>query len=241
MTKSTIIYETIFIINKNIISKTTELVKSQVQISPLVDFFNYTSNVFTALAAVATLLAVAISLYAIYKTTNDSRKQILAHKIEEIYELVVSLSVIYGHLYEVYNYLEKSTREDFEVKARQNLATNFYKLNLELKEKFDIEDLIKKTIRLNVLANTYLNGNIKFDVIGYSQLFTAILYILKYEELKMREPEFKEPLPTSANLFHLSENINQELVKVIGFSAENRGYINYRNTIFKEKIHPKKD
>jgi len=240
MTKTNIIHDTIVVVHKDTIVKTFELVsKPHVQVSPFVDFFNSTGNVFTALSAVATLLAIIISLYAIYKATNDNSKQILAHKIEEIYELVVALSLTYGYLFEVYNYLEKSIKEDVEAKGRQNLVKNFYKLNIELKEKFDIEDLLKKTMRLNILANTYLNGNIKFDVIGYSQLFVAILYILKYEDLKMREPEFKEPLPTSENLFKLSEDISQELVKVIGYGTENKGYITYRNTTFKEKIHPK--
>lgn len=238
MIKANIIHDSIVLVD-TMIKRLEQVSKLQVEISPVVDFFNSTINVFTAFATISALFSIVISLYAIYKTTNDSRKQILAHKIEEVYELVVALSITYGYLHEVYNYLEKSIGEDLEVKARQNLVKHFYKLNLELKEKFDIEDLLKKTMRLNVLANTYLKGSIKFDVIAYSQLFVAILYIIKYEDIKMREPEFKEPLPTANNLFNLSEDISEKLVKVIGYGTDNKGYIAYRNTTFKEKIHPK--
>lgn len=204
------------------------------------DYANRYSNVSNAITAMAAIIAIYVSLRAIRISTKDSRKQILAHKIEEIYELGEVLGLNYGRLYKVYTILENSEREGVEIKGRQNLLKHFYESNIELKTKVDIEDLLKKTMRLNILANTYLNGNIKYDVIGYSQLFIAIIYILKYEDLKLREPEFTEPLPKPNDLFNFSDDINNELVKVIGYGAINKGYIKYRNTIFKEKLYPKK-
>lgn len=203
------------------------------------DYANQYSNIFNAITAMAAVIAIYVSFRAIRISTKDSRKQILAHKIEEIYELVVALSVTYGQLYEVYIILEKAKNDKFNVETRERFFKNYALLQTNLKEKLNLEDLFNKTMRLNVLANTYLLGNIKYDVIGYSQIFNAIIYIIKYNDIKLRQPEFSEELPEPINLYNLSDEINDKLVSVIGYGTKTKGYINYRNTNFKAKIYPK--
>ncbi|MBF4492021.1 hypothetical protein IR010_05650 [Flavobacterium sp. MR2016-29] len=199
----------------------------------LIKFFNENSNGITAFAAIGALI---ISAMAIKRATNDNRKQVLAHKIEEIYELLVSLTAEYVSLYSVYKHLEASNNIELESKARFNLRAHFFDLNGKLKEKINLDDLIKKSRRLNILANTYLNGETKFDVICYSQILIAILFVLKYENIKQREPEFNEPLPNEDTMYNLSEGLTQKLIVEIGYGNVNKDFLTYRNTTFKDKI-----
>ncbi|WP_125720927.1 hypothetical protein [Flavobacterium ustbae] len=240
MSKGNVIHDTIILVKRDTIIKMVEIIKDQNKsVSPHVDFFNTYSNVFTGYGTIATFLAVVVAIIAIYRSTKDSRNQILANKVEEIYELVETLSSVYGHLFAVYIILENSSKKEIELKGRLFMEKEFREKLATLKETYDIEDFIKKSIRLNILANSYLKANVKYDVIGFSQLFIAILYILNYEDVKLRQPEFKDPLPKPANVFELTTSIVDQLRKIIGFSNKTKGYIHYRNNTFKSKIYPK--
>lgn len=195
-------------------------------------FDKYSSSI----AAFSAIGALYYAKRAIKRTTEDNRKQILVGKIEEIFEIVVLLSVEYGHLYDAYILFEKSQSSEISLETRNAIGANFRSAMLKSNSEADSDELYKMTIRLNILANAYLTGDIKFQTIGYSQLFEALINVLKYRDLKTKEDEFPETLPTTENVFKLVNEMTRELVKAINLSSDNIGYKNYRETIFKQKL-----
>lgn len=195
-------------------------------------FDKYSSSI----AAFAAIGALVVARQAIKKTTEDNRKQILVGKIEEVYELVVLLSVEYSHLYDVYVLFEKSQSPNIPQETKKVIGENFRSAMLKSRSQADMDELYKMTIRLNILANAYLTDEVKFQVIGYSQLFEALINVLKTRDLKAKEEEFIEPLPTTESVFILVQEMTRDLVKVINLSGDNAGYKNYRETTFKTKL-----
>jgi len=198
-----------------------------------IEQLNKYSNAIAAFAAVGALF---VARTAIKKTTEDNRKQILVGKIEEVFEIVVLLSVEYGHLYDAYTLFEKSQSRSIPLETKTIISANFRSAMLKSNSEADSEELYKMTIRLNILANAYLTGDIKFQTIGYSQLFEAIINVLKYRDLKTKEEEFPEPLPTTEKVFEMVNKITRELVKGINISGDNIGYKTYRDSVFKKDL-----
>lgn len=188
------------------------------------------------ITAFAAISALFISIIAITRASKDSRKQLLVGKIEEIYELVVLLSVEYGHLYDTYVLLEKSKNSKIRFEDRNLLTASFQHSLKNSNAQVDMEKLYQMIIRLNVLSNAYLIGEIKYQVIGYSQLFEALRSVLKTRDLKAKEDEFSEPLPTTEKVFELIDQMTAQLVKVINLGSDNKEYLNYRETTFKQKL-----
>ena len=189
--------------------------------------------------AIAAFAAIGALIYArkeIKRTTEDNRKQILVGKFEEIYELVVILSMEYGHLYDAYILFEKSLSIEIPEETRKVIKENFRRAILKTNGKVEIENLLSLTIRLNVLANAYLTGEIKYQTICYSQLFEAIINVLNSRDLKVKEEEFPEILPTTEKVFELVNQMTAKLVKVINLGSDNKGYLEYRDTVFKSKL-----
>ncbi|KIO50942.1 hypothetical protein [Flavobacterium hibernum] len=202
----------------------------------IIDIFELVNKYSGAIAAFAAIGALIYARKAIKRTTEDNRKQILVGKFEEIYELVVLLSVEYGHLYDAYILFEKSLSTEIPEETRKAINENFRRAILKTNGKVEIEDLFTLTIRLNVLANAYLTGEIKFQIIGYSQLFEAIINVLKSRDLKVKEDEFPEILPTTEKVFELVNRMTARLVEVINLGSENKGYVEYRETVFKKQL-----
>lgn len=202
----------------------------------IIYLFKLSNKYSGAIAAFAAIGALIYARKAIKRTTEDNRKQILVGKFEEIYELVVLLSVEYGHLYDAYILFEKSENSEIPEETRKTIKENFRRAILKTNSKVEIESLFSMTIRLNVLANAYLTGEIKYQTIGYSQLFEAIINVLKSRDLKVKEEEFPEILPYTENVFDLVDQMTAKLVKVINLGSDNKGYLEYRNTVFKSKL-----
>lgn len=195
-------------------------------------FDKYSSSI----AAFAAIGALLYARKAIRSTTEDNRKQILVGKIEEIFEIVVLLSLEYGHLYDAYILFEKSQSSEISQDAKNAINQEFKTALLKSNSEADLDEIYKMGIRLNVLANAYLNGEVKFQTMGYSQIFEAIVIILKYRNLKSKEPEFPESLPITDNVFNLGQEISAKLIKAINLSSDNTRYIDYRQTVFKTKL-----
>jgi hypothetical protein len=211
------------------------MIPPNIKASSFIIFFDVYSNFFTAVASIGAIVAIFISIIAIRKASNDNRKQILIAKYEEIYQLIVCLSVEYIYLYDIYIILEKANSEVVPMSTRIHLNS----IKKELEESIGeiaLEDLYQKTIRLNVLANAYLIKDIKYDVISYSQLFASIIHVLKTGDLKAKENEFPEVLPVEEKVLEVTEDITMALVLEINLGTPNKGYRTYRDTKFKAKL-----
>jgi len=117
-----------------------------------------------------------VAIFAIFKTAKDSRHQLLVGKFEEIYELIVNLSIEYKILYDNYLDVQEETKKCLKLISK-DLSLEHIKDNIISLSDSTLEELYQKTIRLNVLSNAYVTKNLKYDVIGYSQLFSSSPYI----------------------------------------------------------------
>jgi hypothetical protein len=200
----------------------------------MIIFLKENSEVITALTAIGALL---ISTLAIIRATQDNRKQIIVGKIEEIYELIVYLIVEYKRLYELSILLEECGDENDK---NYTEAFSNYKIELKkLKEDIDLNDLFNKIIRLNVLSNSYLNKDLKLEVLAVGGLFECLIATLQLKNLTRKRLEYNEGFPTTENIRNLVGHVLTKLTNKISLGADNQGVKvskNYRETVFKQKL-----
>jgi|GEM_PF-2467806 len=245
MTKITIVHDTILIIQRDTITKLLKTVTEPKvpKLNEFIEHFNLYSNFYTALGTIFTFIAIAVSLYAINQSTKLTRKQVLVGKLEEICESINSLQMEYTNFYDMYTLLEKIQN------SSNNLVWLRTQLNQEL-QKIELDSYIYKLSRLNVLVNAYLGDKtnksktdkiseqkaLKFKTIGFIELYNALILVLKFQDLKMKEHNFIEPFPTTESISKLVKELNNSIISLMGYGGDSEGYILYRNTIFKEDL-----
>lgn len=128
------------------------------------------SIILDILTTVGTVGAVAIGMIAIYHSNKNSKREIKTDKLEEIFELIQSLSRYYGKFTELY-----SSLEDFRDIDKKNILTlsDYYKLRDKKLTSSDRQKIIADLSRLEVLAKCYtegslLNGILKYEDLNYS-------------------------------------------------------------------------
>jgi len=205
--------------------------------TPIIDFFSKYSDVFTAIASIGAVVAILISIVAIYKSSKDNRNQILIVKFEEIYQLIVCLSVEYKKLFEIYIEVEEHTKRIRSIDLSENLRLDSIRRNIKISITDNyLEELYQKTIRLNVLSNAYLTKDLKYDVIAYSQIFSSIIHVLKTGDVNAKINEYPEMLPLEEKVLHVTADITNNLILQINLGTPNIGYRLYRDNKFKAKL-----
>lgn len=148
------------------------------------------------LTAIGTLGAVAIGMAAIYHANKNSKREIKTHKLEEIFELIQSLSRYYGIFKELYFSIEDL--RDKEKKDIQTLS-DYYKIRDEKLPSIDKLKIIADLSRLEVLTKCYtedslLNKILKYEDLMYS--FTDFVFNVgsMHKELKWKNgfPDYEE-------------------------------------------------
>gem|GEM_PF-1384899 len=104
------------------------------------------------LTAFGTVGAVAIGMAAIYHSNKNSKREIKTQKLEEIFELIQSLSRYYGKFKELYFFIEDL--RDKEKKDIQTLS-DYYKIRDEKLPFADRQKIIADLSRLEVLSKCY--------------------------------------------------------------------------------------
>lgn len=204
-------------------------------INNILNFINANSNLITALTAI---LALLISTLAILKASQDSQKQIVVGKVEEIYELIIYLIVEYDRLYELVLILEDCGDESDD---KYPDAIKKYKLEREkVKKNVDLNELFNKIIRLHVLTNTYLSNELKLEVLSFNYLFECLVSTIKNLNLTSKNKEYPEGFPTNDNLRNLVSDLAVKLVEKINVGGEKRNELkninHYRDNVFKQKL-----
>jgi hypothetical protein len=191
-------------------------------------------DIITALAAISALF---ISISAILRSSKDNKKQIVVGKIEEIYELTIFLFVEYSKLHHLATKLDKiytSNFQDFD----DNLE-DFRILTQDVSKTTNLNEIYDKTLRLTVLANSYLNKEVKLEIIAYARLFQCLLATVHLATLERKNKEFKEGFPTTENLHLFVEELTPKLVSIINLGGDRQQYVIYQNyfeTEFKTKL-----
>lgn len=248
MIQTKIIHDTIVVSHKDTIVKTIELVsKAPVKVSPIVDFFNTYSNLFTGLASIVTLIAVIVSIRAINKTTKDGRHQILVEKLEEIIDILHILVTEYPNLYSAYNLLETE-------KSKSEMERILHSKDFTLKwansvSKIEVDMYLDNVRRLLILANLYLGErqqkslstffakkvtDLKFGTLMFAEICNDILQIIKYKNLSLNS--FPDRLPEIKVAETLVRNLSAEISKIIDFGDNSLGYAKFKNEFYKNII-----
>lgn len=249
MTKQiTVIHDTIVIVKKDTIVKVVELVSKvpESKTSSFVQWFNDYSNVSVFFGTVATVGALIVAMFAIYKASKDNRHQLLVGKLEEIFELVNTLNSDYIKIHEVYILFEKAQLHKMQYQIVIANIQSEKKLK-ELPPEIDLNKLYEKTERLNVLSNAYLGKSskfldigssqkkLKFNTLGFVQIYNSILIVLLNKSLVTKNSIISGILPSSENMDKLTTDISSEIIKTINYGKNNRNYRKYRDGTFSKK------
>jgi hypothetical protein len=191
-------------------------------------------DIITALSAISALF---ISISAILRSTTDNKKQIIVGKIEEIYELTIFLFVEYSKLNHLATKLDEVYASNFN-EFDDNL-NDFRILIQDISKTTNLNEIYDKTLRLNVLANSYLNNEIKMEIIAYARLFQCAIATIHLATLDRKNKEFKEGFPTTEKLRGFVEDLTPKLVELINLGGKKQPFATYQNyfeTEFKSKL-----
>lgn len=148
------------------------------------------------LTAIGTVGAVAIGMAAIHHANKISKREIRTHKLEEIFELIQSLSRYYGKFKELYFSIEDL--RDKEKKDIQTLS-DYYKIRDEKLPSADRQKIIADLSRLEVLTKCYTEDSVLNKILKYEDLMYSFSDFVfnggsMHQELKWKNgfPDYEE-------------------------------------------------
>jgi len=223
MIKGNPIHDTIVIVKKDTIIKVVELVSKapEPKTPALTQWFNDYSDVTAFFGTIATAGALIVAIIAIFKTAKDSRHQLLVGKFEEMYSLIYILLPEYLLFFQLDKILENHHNETLPADQRANFLLT-YRSELEgVKAMVNIDDLFSKIARLSVLANAYLDKELKNEVLAYSKLFEMILIVSTQQQMAYKYTNFKNGFPQYENVQNFASVISKKLIVKINLGGEN--------------------
>lgn len=148
------------------------------------------------LTAIGTVGAVAIGMAAIYYANKNSKREIKTHKLEEIFELIQSLSRYYGKFKELYFSIE-----DLRDKEKTDIQTlsDYYKIRDGKLPSADRQKIIADLSRLEVLTKCYTEDSLLNKILKYEDLMYSFSDFVfsggsMHQELKWKNgfPDYEE-------------------------------------------------
>lgn len=201
------------------------------------------SVITTLLPIIVAVIALVVSVKTMINANKHNRQQILVGKIEEIYEIVTELHYYYSPLISVFNNLQEAHNSKRSKEQRSASLDQYHELVEELKSRNDIELLYNKTSRLNVLASTYLKGEIQLKCLAYNDLFEKLMAVVLQKQMMLKQMFFSEGFPENMVLHKYLESIQDELVRLnqLGGNSVSKDVLSkYRNSNFKTDLKLKK-
>lgn len=188
---------------------------------------------------ILSIAAIVIAMYAINSGTKNTHKQILVQKHEEIYEIIFNLYYHYSSLKFLYGVYEHSQEEEVgydkeKVKAFDEEYDKYYK---QLSGRIDV--LYEQTARLKVLGNSYINGDLKKDVLAYNDMMEKLLIASTQKMSMLKNMFYKEGFPDDLILYNFVEELEKKLLQEINFggnSITKTELAEYRESVYKKKI-----
>lgn len=183
------------------------------------------------------IIAILISIAAVFISHKNVKKQIRVSKLEEILEILNMLRGYYKTAYLYSNDLKNNEKYlDGKLITREWSIVNHHIDDFlsNVKE----ETIQTKTARLYVLANSYLpKKDLKFKVISVNQLYSDLFYTLFYRKLFRLKEKYDGDFPKPAKVFDILNEIEKEIVKEmkLGFDTITlREYEIYFQNTFKK-------
>lgn len=177
---------------------------------------------------IISIFALVASIYAIYCTRIDIKKQLRLSKLEEIIEIISFMEGYYRSLFWLFHdtkEINQALKNEVDITLKKaNMIEDVKKFSEIVKP----EIIIYKVSRLTTLSNAYLpnSNNLKFKVNILALIYFGMYrYIMKEENFADREELSIIPKPREMELF--IQNIEGLIIKEM-----NLGY-----KIFSKKEH----
>jgi hypothetical protein len=168
---------------------------------------------------IISLIAVAIS-FAVYKQINKNHKQnILVSKIERIFFIIEKLTTNYYNFFELTRSLDIHYDDaiDEDLKEKNNIYEKYSNKLNELKNRIDVDNIIKETIELQILAQAYLSKNTRLKVLSFNMMFRDLIaYTIQMQRIFVKL-FWKEGFPKFVNVKEYADNLCETLLEEIGF------------------------
>ncbi len=183
-------------------------------------------------------LAVVISLYTIYITNKNLKKEIRINKIEELLEILITLKLDYHSIFMVYQLMVTYRKSEGSMILK---VSDEHKKKLEkLEEKLSYEQLTKAITRFQILSNSYLpNGDLKNDIYCIYDLFWKIVEDAYNRNGVPTSTAYPEGCPNPNVVNVICEDIERKLIEEMGLGYKGAKWDvlrEHRNKKFKKVI-----
>ncbi len=186
------------------------------------------------------ITALVISILTIYFTRKNIKKQIKVNKIEEILEILNSLSKYYMPMFWLVN-------DAIEIREKLNKGEKLVGSELDHSNKskefidsIDKEVLERRISRLYILVNAYVsnkaNSNLKLRILALSNLYGVMFQSISNNEFFFIDTNFKEGIPKRGKLSNFIIEIENDLIKEMDLGhrgISHKEFIKYRDNQFK--------
>ncbi|KQS93003.1 hypothetical protein [Chryseobacterium sp. Leaf394] len=167
------------------------------------------------------IIAILISIAAVFVSHKNIKKQIRVSKLEEMLEILNMLRVYYRTAYLYSNDLRNNEKylDGKLINSDWSIINNHIDEFLSNIKKETIES---KTARLYVLANSYLPKNdLKLKVISINQLYSDLFYTLFYKRLSRLKDKYNGDFPKPDKIYNILNKIEKDIVKEmkVGFDT----------------------
>lgn len=185
------------------------------------------------------IIAILISIAAVFVSHKNVKKQIRVNKLEEMLEILNMLRGYYKTAYLYSNDLKNNEEYlDGKLTGRDWLIIN---QNIDdflsnVKE----ETIQIKTARLYVLANSYLpKKDLKLKVISVNQLYSDLFYTLFYKKLSRLKEKYDGDFPKPNKVLDILNEVEKEIVKEMNLGFDTitfKEYEVYFQSTFKKNL-----
>ena len=196
-------------------------------------------NIIEVIKLILPIIAILISIAAVFVSHKNVKKQIRVSKIEEIIENLNMLRGYYKTAYLYSNDLKNYEKYlDGKLTTRDWLIVNRHidEFLSNVKE----ETIQAKTARLYVLANSYLpKNNLKLKVISVNQLYSDLFYTLFYKKLSLLKEKYNGDFPEPDKILDILNQLEKEIVKEMNLGFDTitfKEYEAYFQSTFKKNL-----
>lgn len=170
-------------------------------------------NIIEIVKLILPIIAILISIAAVFVSHKNIKKQIRVSKLEEMLEILNMLRIYYRTAYLYSNDL----RNNEKYLDGKLINSDWSTINNHIDEflsNIKEETIESKTARLYVLANSYLPKNdLKLKVISINQLYSDLFYTLFYKRLSRLKDKYNGDFPKPDKIYNILYKIEKDIVK----------------------------
>ena len=164
------------------------------------------------LTTIGTVGAVVVGMIAIYYTNKNSKKEIRTHKLEEVFELIQSLSRYYGIFKELYFSIE-----DLQDESKENIKTisEYRKIRDQKLEVADRQKIISDLARLEILSKCYTKGLLLNKILEYEDLMYSFSDFVFNAGSLHKEIKWQNGFPTHEDYSIIIKELKSKIIEQI--------------------------